>query len=314
MKNINLTINPWPDYELLDSGDGKKLERYGRFTLIRPETQALWAPRKPELWKRATAEFQREGEKGIWKMAAACGAPEKWEMKWRDARFEVRLTSFKHTGVFPEQAANWEWIATQVKTISKNYSPSEPSAASRGAFPKVLNLFGYTGIASIVAAQAGAQVTHVDASKQSNAWAKENAKLSGVPEGSVRYLLDDALKFVEREVRRGAEYEGIVLDPPAFGRGAKGEVWHIEEDLPRLLVALTKLLSKKSGSFFLLNGYAAGYSPRSFKQIVDGVFHTASGSPSKAASAKEGEFGELQITESGSGRVVPSGIYVRFVH
>jgi 23S rRNA (cytosine1962-C5)-methyltransferase len=166
----------------------------------------------------------------------------------------------------------------------------------------VLNLFGYTGIASIIAAKAGAEVMHLDASKQSNAWAKENAKLSGVADDAIRFLEDDALKFVLREVRRGAEYDGIILDPPAFGRGPTNEVWRIEEHLPRLLAGIEKILSKKSGAFFLLNGYAAGYSAMSFSQAVADVFPKT-----------KGGFGELQITESNSGRVIPSGIYARFV-
>ncbi len=286
-KHSDLTASGWSDYELLDSGDNRKLERYGKVILIRPETQAIWASRRPELWKTAQAEFVRVGEKGEWK--AAKRLLDSWDLSWHDAKFSVRPTSFKHTGVFPEQSSNWEWLKEKIHALEK---------------PNVLNLFGYTGIASVVAAKHGANVTHVDASKQSNAWAKENAELSGVTAGSIRFLLDDALKFVEREVRRGVMYDGIILDPPAFGRGAKGEVWHIEEDLPKLLFALAKIFSKKPGSFFLLNGYAAGYSPQSFLQSIESVF------PEKVS---EGEFGELRIPESGSKRVIPAGIYVRFV-
>jgi 23S rRNA (cytosine1962-C5)-methyltransferase len=284
MKKNDLITKPWPDYEILDSGNNRKLERFGKYTLIRPETQAIWEPRRPELWRNVQAEFEFVGAKGIWKNG---GVPELWELAWRDARFSARLGSFKHLGVFPEQAANWEWIVSQVKDLKK---------------PKVLNLFGYTGIASIIAAKAGADVTHVDASKQSNAWAKENARLSGVPVDAIRFLEDDALKFVLREVRRGAEYDGIILDPPAFGRGPANEVWRIEEHLPRLLKEIGKVFSKKPGAFFLLNGYAAGYSAVSFKQAVAETFP-----------GKGGEFGELQIAEKNSGRVIPSGIYVRFV-
>ena len=312
MKNLNLTISPWSDYELLDSGNNRKLERFGKFILIRPETQAIWESRRPELWKKADAEFVRSGEKGEWRSGAK-KLPESWELAWHDITFSVRLTLFKHTGVFPEQAANWEWLREKVHALDK---------------PNVLNLFGYTGIATAVAAKHGAKVTHVDASKQSNTWAKENAERSGVPAGAVRFLLDDALKFVEREVRRGAVYDGIILDPPAFGRGAKGEVWHIEEHLPKLLASLEKIFSKKSGAFFLLNGYAAGYSPQSFLQAIEGVFpeKISAGLPSVAfpafaaeaaalaeEAAKEGEFGELHIPESNSKRVIPAGIYVRFV-
>jgi 23S rRNA (cytosine1962-C5)-methyltransferase len=168
--------------------------------------------------------------------------------------------------------------------------------------PNVLNLFGYTGIATLAAAHAGAKVTHVDASKQSLDWAHENARLTGLPEDAVRWLPDDALAFVKREVRRGAKYEGIVLDPPAFGRGPKGEVWHIERDLPALLAACKELLAETGGSFFLLNGYAAGYAPRSLAEAVESVFGTI-----------EGESGEMHIKESSSERVIPSGIYCRFV-
>ena len=284
MEYINLTTKSWRDYELLDSGDNRKLERYGNYVVIRPETQALWKPARPGLWKRAHAEFRWAEGKGAW---AKKNMPESWEIGWEDIKCQVRLTSFKHTGVFPEQAANWEWIRERVGKLHE---------------PKVLNLFGYTGIASIVAAKSAAHITHVDASKQSNAWAKENAELSGVPTDRIRYITEDALKFAEREVRRGASYEGIVLDPPAFGRGAKGEVWKIEESFPGLLATLKQLWSEKPGAFFLLNGYAAGYSPLSFVQATEDVFPKA-----------KGEFGELRIQESHSERCISSGIYVRFI-
>lgn len=286
MKNLNLTLKPWSDYELLDSGNNRKLERYGEYVLIRPETQAIWDPGSPELWANADAEFKFTGEKGgKWLNNRL---PGEWQLAWHEAKFSLRLTAFKHTGVFPEQAANWEWLSEKLKNLKE---------------PQVLNLFGYTGAASIVAALHGARVTHVDASKQSNTWAKDNAALSGIKEGSIRYILDDALAFTEREVRRGSKYAGIILDPPAFGRGASGEVWRIEEHLSKLLEALRKIFSDEPGAFFLLNGYAAGYSPQSFVQAVESVF------PKKLS----GEFGELNIPESHSSRVIPSGVYVRFM-
>lgn len=284
MENIDLVTQPWPDYEILDSGSNRKLERWGKYVLIRPETQAIWESRHPELWHGGQAEFRFVGAKGVWKNN---DVPSSWRLAWHNVQFSVRLGTFKHLGVFPEQAANWEWIESRTKQLHK---------------PKVLNLFGYTGIASIVASKVGAEVTHVDASKQSNAWAKENAKFSGVATDAIRFLEDDALKFVLREARRGAEYDGIILDPPAFGRGPANEVWRIEEHLPRILASLPKIFSSKPGAFFLLNGYAAGYSPISFWQTVQKVFPNAGG-----------EFGELQIAESNSDRVIPSGIYVRFV-
>jgi len=288
MKHTDLTVSGWNDYELLDSGDNKKLERYGKFVTIRPETQAIWKPLRPELWKKADAEFRFEGSKGSWR---GKNPPEPWDISWNDnARFSLRLTSFKHTGVFPEQTPNWEWVAENVKKLSR---------------PKVLNLFGYTGVASIVAALAGAQVTHCDASKQSNTWAHDNATLSNVPNDGIRYITDDALKFVQRELRRGASYDGIIVDPPAFGRGANGEVWRIEEDIIILLDALRKLLTKRPGAFFLLNGYAAGYAPQSFLQSVESSF--------PEAKTANGEFGELHIQENAGDRAISSGIYVRFV-
>ncbi len=286
MNNIDLISEPWKDYELIDSGNGRKLERFGEHILIRPETQALWKPRESALWKKAQAEFVWKEGKGSWEKK---NIPERWEMKWRDTHFEVRPTAFKHIGVFPEQASNWEWLEKKVEANTKSGKPT-----------KILNLFGYTGIASIVAAKHGAEVTHVDASKQANTWAKENAKHSGVPETHIRFLLEDAAKFAEREARRGARYDGILLDPPAFGRGAKGEVWRIEEDLLGLLETVAKILSREKDSFFLLNGYAAGYSPHSFTQAVESIF-----------GERSGEFGELHIKEK-TGRVIPSGIYVRF--
>ena len=298
MKHIDLSTNGWLDYELLDSGDNKKLERFGKFILIRPETQAIWRPLHPESWKNAKAEFRFDGGKGSWRTKSASGGvPESWNMAWStDALFSLRLTSFKHTGIFPEQAPNWEWIRERVDALAKN-------AAHGGERPKVLNLFGYTGVASIVAAKHGALVTHLDASKQSNTWARENAALSNVPADTLRYITDDALKFVEREIRRGSIYDGIILDPPAFGRGANGEVWRIEEDIVPLLDAVRKIFSEKPGSFFLLNGYAAGYAPQSLLQAVESSF----------GAVKDGEFGELRVNEKDSQRCVPSGIYVRFV-
>lgn len=283
MKNIDLQTESWQDYELIDSGNNKKLERFGKFILIRPETQAIWEPKKPEEWTKANGEFSFDEGKGSWDKK---DVPEVWDMSWNEIKLSLQTTSFKHVGVFPEQAANWEWLREKVSKLGN---------------PKVLNLFGYTGAASIVCAKNGAEVTHVDASKQSNAWAKENAELSGVPEDSIRYILDDVSRFVEREKRRGSKYDGIILDPPAFGRGVKNEIWKIEESLSPLLRNLKDILSDRTDSFFLLNGYAAGYSPTSFLQVVEDFFE-----------GKEGEFGELQI--HGLGSVVSSGIYVRFVN
>ncbi|MDE1919203.1 MAG: class I SAM-dependent methyltransferase [Patescibacteria group bacterium] len=311
----HLHTQPWGDYELLDSGDGMKLERFGDVVVARPETQALWSKLRPELWKTAHAEFAFHEKKGEWhvKKSVPAKAPvagarpttsfagrdgESWQISWNAVRLLVRLTGFKHTGLFPEQAPNWQWLSERCRDI---VHPASDVGHSMSHMPQVLNLFGYTGVASLAAGHAGAFVTHVDASKQSLDWAHENARLSEIPEGRIRWMLDDALAFAKREARRGAKYDGIILDPPAFGRGAKGEVWKIEENLPALLASLKELLSEKSGSFFLLNGYAAGYAPRSFAQAVESAFGEIGG-----------ECGELLIRESASERVVPAGIYVRF--
>ena len=281
----HLVTQAWPDYELLDSGDNVKLERWGEIILARPETEALWAKQKPELWKDIHGEFKFVDGKGKWHMHKP--VPVEWQMAIGPIHFLARLGNFKHTGVFPEQMPNWVWIKDRVKALGQ---------------PSVLNLFGYTGIASLAAAHPGAKVTHVDASKQSLDWAHDNAKATGLAEDAVRWIPDDALAFAKRELRRGAKYDGIILDPPAFGRGAKGEVWKIEEDLPALLTSLKELLSDKPGSFFLMSGYAAGYSALSFSQTVESVFGSING-----------ESGELRIKESSSDRAVPAGIYVRFV-
>ncbi len=286
MTNVrHLIRETWDGYELIDSGANMKLERFGDIIVARPETQAVWAKAQPERWNVAQAVFQFGDKKGSWDQIKP--VPESWDVSWENITFIAKLTGFKHTGIFPEQAPNWAWAREQIQKLEK---------------PQVLNLFGYTGIASVAAAKAGAFVTHVDASKQSIQWAKENAKKSSLPEDSVRWILDDALAFAKREARRGAKYDGIILDPPAFGRGAKGEVWHIEEGLPELLDTLKEILSDKPGAFFLVNGYAAGYASRSFAQAVESTFGTVNG-----------ESGELLIQESGSERVIPAGIYVRFV-
>jgi 23S rRNA (cytosine1962-C5)-methyltransferase len=213
MRYENLITKSWNDYELLDSGDEMKLERFGQVVLARPETQALWKKGNPELWKSADATFTVTAGKGAWHFKKS--TPKEWVMHVRELTVLLKLGNFKHTGIFPEQVPNWEWVRKNVESRTE---------------PKVLNLFGYTGVASLVAAQAGAFVTHVDASKQSLDWANQNATASDMPSDKIRWIAEDALAFVKREVRRGSTYDGIILDPPAFGRGVKGQVWRIEED------------------------------------------------------------------------------------
>jgi 23S rRNA (cytosine1962-C5)-methyltransferase len=276
----DLQIDGWADYALLDSGDGMKLERFGDVILARPEVQAIWPKKNPLAWDKAHATFSMKEGKGSWR---GPHMPKEWTMRWGDAVVQLELTNFKHIGIFPEQAPNWEWVQRKVKE-------------KKGVEYKVLNLFGYTGIASVVAAQAGAKVTHVDASKQSIEWGRTNMVESGLPEDAIRWILDDALVFAKREAKRGNQYHGIILDPPAFGRGAKGEVWHIEEGLPALMKELQSLLT--SDGFLLLNGYAAGYTPTSFVQLVEAYFP-----------GRDCEYGELVL--SGGDRLISEGIYVR---
>lgn len=282
-KQENVITKKWADYELLDSGNGRKLERFGKVITDRPDTQAIWSPLQPELWTTATAKFALGGSKDD-KWSLSPDLMVNWEVKFHDLTFNLRFTSFKHVGLFPEHASQWEWIMEKVADMEE---------------PSILNLFGYTGAATLAAVKAGAKVTHVDSSKQSVEWASDNAKSSGIEDG-IRWIVDDAAAFVKREVKRGTKYEGIVLDPPAFGRGSKGQVWHIEDDLMPLLRDLKEILSDKPGSFILLSGYAAGFAPESFAQAVESVFGTS-----------KGTFGHLNIEESSLGRVLPTGIYVR---
>lgn len=287
-KRIDIKTKGWSDYELIDSGENQKLEKFGGVLLYRPETEAVWEKRSGDIWKDAKAFFKWSSGKGSWVHKKDFG--KSWQMKWHNISIILKLTAFKHLGIFPEQEANWIWLKESVSKLKE---------------PEVLNLFAYTGISSLVMAEAGAKVTHVDASKQSITWSEENRAASKIDKNKIRYILDDALVFVKREVRRGKKYDGIVLDPPAFGRGAKGEVWKIEESLSPLMKSLKELLKNEEGSFFLLNGYSAGYSPESFKQLVESYFE-----------ASQMEYGEMLIEESsavsGKSRVVPAGIYTRF--
>jgi 23S rRNA (cytosine1962-C5)-methyltransferase len=221
----------WVDYELLDSGDGAKLERFGKYVLIRPDKGILWRRSlAADVWKNADAEFvSTESGDGRW--ACKREMPERWRMRYRDLSFWARLTPFRHTGIFPEQASHWDWLSEKISAARQPVS--------------VLNLFAYTGIASLAAASAGASVTHIDASKPTIAWARENAATAGLAERPIRWILDDAIKFARREGRRGKKYDGIIIDPPVFGRGPKGEVWRFSKSFPALLDACKTILSER---------------------------------------------------------------------
>lgn len=282
------------DYELLDTGDFEKLERFGRYTTRRPEPQAIWHRSLPDdVWAAADASFvkdARSDDRGQWHLRR--GVPQSWEIQYThdDMRLRMRLalTSFKHVGIFPEQAANWDFIYDTCRDLQRQ----------TGAQPRVLNLFAYTGGATLAARAAGAQVTHVDSVKPVVTWARENMELSGMD--SVRWIVEDALKFVRREVRRGSRYNGIILDPPAYGRGADGEKWVLEQNLCQMLECCAELLEPQ-GAFLVLNLYSMGLSAMLARTAVRQAF----GIPQRE------QLGELYF-EDRAHKAIPLGTYYRF--
>lgn len=244
---MNIYADEWKDYEILDAGDGMKLERWKDIILARPDPQAIWAPQNPGLWKKALARYERSNTGGG-RWIGLEKIPKKWTIKYKNLDFYVEPTNFKHTGLFPEQAANWEWMSELVR-----------KRVSQGKTVKVLNLFGYTGGATVAVSAAGAKVCHVDASKGIVQRAKENAALSHLEGNEIRYIVDDAFKFVAREIRRGNTYDGIIMDPPSYGRGPGGEVWKLEDCLYSFVADAFKLMSSEP-LFFLLNSYTTGFS------------------------------------------------------
>lgn len=235
----------WKDYQVLDTSGGEKLERWGEYILIRPDPQVIWMTEKGRKdWKKPNAHYYRSSRGGgEWKFF---DLPKEWEIQYGQLRFRLKPFSFKHTGLFPEQAVNWDWFGERIKKAGRPV--------------KILNLFAYTGGATIAAAAAGAEVSHVDASKGMVTWAKENAKASGLSDAPVRWLVDDCIKFVQREIRRGNRYDGIIMDPPSYGRGPKGEIWKIEESVYPFIQLCMELLSKEP-LFFLVNSYTTGLQP-----------------------------------------------------
>ncbi len=247
------TADAWTDYTILDTSDGEKLERWGNYSLIRPDPQVIWkTERKNPLWKHADACYRRSRSGGgAW---SENRLPESWTVNYRDLTFLIKPMGFKHTGLFPEQATNWDWFSGLIRGAGREIS--------------VLNLFGYTGGATVAAARAGAQVVHVDAAKGMVAQAKENARLSGLADAPIRYIVDDCKKFIEREIRRGHRYDGIIMDPPSYGRGPTGEVWKIEEEIDAFVRMTLDVLSDEP-LFFLLNSYTTGLSASTMKYITD---------------------------------------------
>ena len=249
----------WSDYEVLDTSSGEKLERWGEYILVRPDPQVIWnTPHKVPEWKKKNGHYHRSNKGGgQWEFF---DLPEQWDISYElsglpaeenTLTFHLKPFSFKHTGLFPEQAVNWEWASNLIH---------QKKARNPGKEIKVLNLFAYTGGATVACAKAGAAVTHVDASKGMVTWAKENAAASGLSEAPIRYLVDDCVKFVEREIRRGNHYDGIIMDPPSYGRGPKGEIWKIEEKIFPLIQLCTRILSSEP-LFFLINSYTTGLQP-----------------------------------------------------
>ncbi|MDH4101071.1 MAG: class I SAM-dependent methyltransferase, partial [Nitrospirota bacterium] len=282
--NSILIASSWEDYALIDSGHGRRLERWGEFTLDRPDPQVLWRPALPEKeWGKVDARFDRKSDgSGAWTFNRSL--PERWNVRFEGLSFYVKPTTFKHTGLFPEQTVNWSWLRKLIGQAEGEVS--------------VLNLFGYTGGATLAAAAAGAKVTHVDASKGSIKWARENQELSGLVDKPVRWIMDDAMKFVEREVRRGKKYQGIIMDPPPYGRGPDGELWKIEKDLTVLLEHCEKLL--EAPLFILINTYATDYSGLALHNCLLDFRRDFGGAI---------ESGELAIEEEAAGRLLPSGIF-----
>jgi 23S rRNA (cytosine1962-C5)-methyltransferase len=279
----------WQDYALLDSGAGRKLERYGPYRFVRPEAQAVWQPALPATdWDAAHAVFHATGEEsgGRWQFRQPI--PQEWIMHYKGLRFTAHAAASRHMGVFPEQAAHWDWVGEQVRRAGRPV--------------KVLNLFGYTGLATLAAAQAGAQVTHVDASKKALNIARQNQALSGLADHPVRWLVDDALKFVQRERRRGAHYDALMLDPPKFGRGPSGQVWEFFEGLPALLQDCRAVLSDDP-LFVLLTAYAIRLSALSISYALGEVVADFGGKL---------EAGELTLRERSAGRLLSMAIFARW--
>ncbi|MCI8965586.1 MAG: SAM-dependent methyltransferase [Clostridia bacterium] len=281
--------NEWKDYEILDMANGEKLERWGEFYLIRPDPQIIWHEKSfPKKWNNANARYNRSSTGGgAWEYKKRL--PENWQIKYKNLTFNIKPMGFKHTGLFPEQAVNWDWMINKIKHSNRKDI-------------KVLNLFAYTGGATVACLSAGASVCHVDSSKGMVAWAKENVESSGLKSSPVRFIIDDVVKFVKREIRRGNKYDGIIMDPPSYGRGKNGEVWQFEDNISDLVELCTEILSEKA-IFFLINSYTTGISSKVLENILNLKIKNVKG---KITS------GEIGISMKNSKLVLPCGIYGRW--
>ncbi len=267
----------WNDYEVIDCSEGEKLERWGEYVLLRPDPQVIWnTPRQNQAWKKINARYHRsKSGGGEWEFIKL---PEQWQIGYKGLRFNLKPFAFKHTGLFPEQAVNWDWFGNIIRKADRKV--------------KVLNLFAYTGGATLAAAKAGANVTHVDASKGMVSWAKENAVSSNLSDAPVRWLVDDCVKFVEREIRRGNKYDGIIMDPPSYGRGPKGEIWKLEERIYPFIELCSELLTDEP-LFFLVNSYTTGLAPSVLHYMIETTVGKKYGGKTEAS-----EIG-LPVTETG---------------
>lgn len=280
----------WKDYEVIDTSNGEKLERWGNYILLRPDPQVIWnTPRQAKEWKKLNAHYHRSSKGGgEWEFFSL---PDEWDIRYHNLTFRLKPFSFKHTGLFPEQAVNWDWVSDII--------------TNAGQPLKVLNLFAYTGGATLAAAKAGAAVTHVDASKGMVTWAKENAMASGLSNAPIRYLVDDCVKFVERELRRGNTYDGIIMDPPSYGRGPKGEIWKMEENIFSFLELTAGLLSKDA-KFFLINSYTTGLQPAVLSYMLNTAVVKKRGGQVEAS--------EIGLPVRESGLVLPCGACGRWIN
>lgn len=285
----------WKDYEVIDTSDGEKLERWGEYILVRPDPQVIWNTKKRNpLWKKENGHYHRSSKGGgEWEFK---NLPNEWSIKYNSLTFNLKPFAFKHTGLFPEQAVNWDWFSGIIQNKIKE-NPEKPF--------KVLNLFAYTGGATLSAAKAGAHVTHVDASKGMVNWAKENAVSSGLSDAPIRWLVDDCVKFVEREIRRGNKYDGIIMDPPSYGRGPKGEIWKIEESIYPFIELCTELLDKNS-TFLLINSYTTGLQPAVLTYMINTAIVSKFGG--------KVESGEIGLPVTDTGLVLPCGASGRWTN
>ncbi len=283
------TTDSWKDYEIIDTSGGEKLERWGDYILVRPDPQVIWdTPRKDRRWKQKNGHYHRSSKGGgEWEFFRL---PQEWSIRYRELTFRLKPFSFKHTGLFPEQAVNWDWFSSLIENAGRPV--------------KVLNLFAYTGGATLAAAKAGARVTHVDASKGMVNWAKENAAASGLAAAPIRWLVDDCVKFVEREIRRGSTYDAIIMDPPSYGRGPKGEIWKIEESIFPFLCLTAQILSEDA-CFFLISSYTTGLQPAVLSYMLQTVITPRFGGHVEAD--------EIGLPVSSNSLILPCGASGRWV-